>query len=122
MSPTALCGFVDTFHKSFYNSLNWYGTVTRDVRCPLGIGLPALRGQYCFGFRHLLVPPVRLWSKRVAVTWLYQAPETNRKSKSSLVRVEIVSLDFHSAKSFIAGFAVCFNIIIMLEHDVACIV
>jgi len=80
-SPCVMPGFLDNFRQPFHNSQNRRGTVSLAVRYPLEIGLWAAGrrrrpGNSFCGFRPLLAPPVRPWSKKVA-------SETNRKSKGS---------------------------------------
>jgi len=57
-------------------------------------------------------------SRRLAL-FKPRKPTGNQKA---LYRVGIVSLDFHSAKYFVSGFALCFDIIVMSEHGDGCIV
>jgi hypothetical protein len=70
----------------------------------------------------LLAPPVRLWSMKAAVAWLYSSLGNQPEIKRLFIESEFVSLDFHSAKYFVSGFALCFDIIVMSEHGDGCIV
>jgi hypothetical protein len=86
-------------------------------RRPVGMS----RGQWFLRIFRLLAPPVLLWSKKGAVAWHYSSLGNQSEIKRLFFRVEIVSLDFHSTKYFISGFALCFDIIVMPEDGEVCI-
>jgi hypothetical protein len=117
---------VDNFRKSFHNFQNRRGTLSRAVCYPFGVKLPAT-GRRRLRAVFLRIPPpigspVRLGSKRVAAAWVYSSLGNQSEIRRLFIRVEIVSLDFHSTKYFISGFAVCFDIFVMPEHGGVCIV
>jgi hypothetical protein len=117
---------VDNFRKSFHNFQNRRGTLSRAVRCPLGVDLPAtgrrrLRAIYFADSAAYWLPGTPV-EQKVAAAWVYSSLGNRSEIRRLFIRVEIISLDFHSTKYFISGFGVCFDIIVMPEYDRACIV
>ena len=57
--------------------------------------------------------PVEYEGSRRLALFKPRKPTGNQKA---LYRVGIVSMDFHSTKYFVSGFALCFDIIVMPEQ------
>jgi hypothetical protein len=53
---------------------------------------------------------------KAAVAWLYSSLGNQPEIKRLFIESEFVSLDFHSTKYFVSGFALCFDIIVMPEQ------
>ncbi len=117
-STCEMLGFLDNFRQPFHKFQNRRGTFSLAVHLPREIGLPATGGLVRAIF---LGPPVRLWSRKVSRCFALLKPRKLIGKQKALFRVGIVSLDFHSTKYFMSGFALCFDIIVMPEQGDCCI-
>jgi hypothetical protein len=125
-SPCGMLGFLDNFRQTFHKFQTRRGTFPWAVHCPIGVSASATgrrrrAGNIFCGFRRLLAATVRPWSKKVAVAWLYSSLGNQSETKQLFLESKLFPWIF-STKCFIFGFAVCFDIIVMPEHDGDCIV
>ena len=118
-------GFIDNFRKAFHNFQNRRGTVSWAVSYPPEVGPPSTRrrprADGVFSVRGLFAPRYARRVLREPSLGSAQPSEANRKSKGSF-RVEIVFLGFSQHEILYTGFVLCFDIFVMPEHAVGCIV
>jgi hypothetical protein len=120
-----LC-FLDFFRQPFHYFQNRCGTFSLAVRFPLEIGLSATGGDiragniFC-GFSAYWLPRYSLWSKKVAVAWLYSSLGNQSEIKRLFLESKLFPWIFTARSTLYLVLLSASDIIVMPEEGEVCI-